>query len=74
MIDESAIQGEKDTGFEKRSDLGPFECGNCKYFAYLSCGEKNMMAHSKQPKLANGRIIVAPKDCCEYVERIGRVK
>lgn len=73
MIDEKAIKGEKNTGFEKRGRLGPFECGNCSYFdeRTSSCGEENMMKYSQQPKLRNGRILLAAEDCCEYVDRIG---
>lgn len=72
MIDEAGIKGEKGTGFEKRGRLGPFECGNCKYFYNRSCGEKNMMKYSHQPRLPDGRIKVQAVDCCEYIERMAR--
>jgi hypothetical protein len=70
-INAFAIKGEKGTGFEKRGKKGPFECGNCEYFKDGSCGQKDMMEKSKEPKLANGRIKVAAEDCCEYIEREG---
>ena len=70
-INAFAIKGEKGTGFEKRGKKGPFECGNCEYFKDDSCGQKDMMSKSKEPKLPNGRIKVAAEDCCEYVERVG---
>lgn len=76
-INAFAIKGEKGTGFEPRIvngvDKGPFECANCEYFKNNSCGQKDMIAKSKQP-LKNGRREVKPEDCCEYVERVGRVK
>ena len=68
----SAIKGEASTGFEKAGKKGRFECGNCVYFKDKGCNQKDMVAHSKQPKLANGRVAVDPEDCCEYVERIGK--
>ena len=71
LINQSAIKGEASTGFERRGNKGPFECGNCHYFRDNSCGEENMMKFSKQPKLKNGRIQVHSQDCCEYVERVG---
>jgi hypothetical protein len=70
-INQFAIKGEPGTGFEKRGKKGPFECGNCEYFKDGSCGQKDMMAKSKEPKLPNGRIKVAAEDCCEYIEREG---
>lgn len=74
MLDVKAIKGEAGTGFEKRGDKGPFECGNCEYFDGKSCGQKDMMKQSKQPRLANGRVKVDAEDCCEYVERVGEKK
>lgn len=70
-INQFAIKGEPGTGFEKRGKKGPFECGNCEYYKEGSCGQKDMMAKSKEPKLPNGRIKVAATDCCEYIERNG---
>ena len=71
-INQFAINGEKNTGFEKRLNKGPFECGNCEYFKDFSCGQEDMMKYSKQPKKENGRVEVDAKDCCEFVERVGR--
>lgn len=68
-IDVSAIKGEAGTGFEKRGDKGPFECGSCEYFTGHSCREKNMRRMSKQPRLPDGTVKVDEDDCCEYIER-----
>ena len=73
-INQFAIKGEAGTGFEERGNKGPFECGNCEYFKDGSCGQKDMMAKSKHPKTANGRIKVDADDCCEYIERVGKEK
>ena len=73
-INQFAIKGEAGTGFEERGNKGPFECGNCEYFKDGSCGQKDMMAKSKRPKTANGRIKVDADDCCEYIERVGKEK
>jgi len=69
-----AIQGETGTGFEKAGNLGEFECGNCLYFDATAgaCNQADMKALSKQPRLADGRVMVAEEDCCEYVQRVGR--
>lgn len=72
-VDQSAIQGEAGTGYEG-PDKGPFACGNCEYFKDGSCGQKLMMARSKQPKTDDGRVKVDPKGCCEYIERVGGKK
>lgn len=71
-INQFAIKGEKGTGFEERGNKGPFECGNCEYFKNNSCGQKDMMEKSTRPRTKDGRVVVGPKDCCEYVERIGK--
>jgi hypothetical protein len=67
-----AIKGERGTGFEKRGDNGPFECGNCEYFERgNSCHQRDMMAKSKQPRHSDGSVVVAAADCCEYLDRVG---
>lgn len=71
-INAFAIKGEKGTGFEKRGKKGPFECGNCEYFKNNSCGQKDMLEKSKEPRTKDGRVVVDPKDCCEYIERVGK--
>jgi hypothetical protein len=73
-INESAIKGEAGTGFEKAADLGEFECGNCEYFDATAgaCDQDDMKEKSKQPRLSDGRVMVAAEDCCEYVERLGK--
>lgn len=72
-INQSAIHGEPQTGYEG-PEKGPFECANCEYFRKSdnSCGQKDMMAHSKRAKLKDGRVKVEPKGCCEFVSRIGQ--
>lgn len=79
MIRESEIQGERNTGFEKENGRGEFECGNCHYYRELSnstgsCGQKDMMEFSQEPKMSDGRILVHEEDCCEYVDRIGIIE
>lgn len=73
-VNMNAIKGEVGTGYEAENGLGEFECGNCHYFdsSSSSCGQKDMMQKSKQPKTRNGRIIVDEEGCCEYVDRVGR--
>ena len=86
-INQAAIKGEPLTGFEKRIvdgvDKGPFECGNCHYFVgpvgvkgpkrgEKGCNQSDMREKSEEPKLSDGRIEVKPKDCCEFVERLGK--
>ena len=74
QLDVFAIKGETGTGFEKAGRLGEFECGNCRYFdaAAGACNQEDMKSLSKQPRLADGRIVVAEEDCCEYVDRLGK--
>jgi hypothetical protein len=71
LIDQSAIKGEEGTGFEKRANKGPFECGNCEYFDSINgaCEQSDMMKKSKQPRLSDGRPSVAWDDCCEFLSR-----
>jgi len=77
FINVSALKGEEGTGFEKRGNKGPFECGNCEYFSMRNgspgaCNQIDMMQRSKQPKWPDGTIVVDSRDCCEYIERIGK--
>lgn len=72
-LNPNAIKGEKGTGFEKRGDKGPFECGNCRFFRQ-GCDQEDMKKKSKQPRLPNGLVKVDADDCCEYVDRIGQKK
>lgn len=71
-VKQSAVLGEEGTGYEG-PEGGEFECGNCKFFdeETVSCGQKDMMAKSKRPKIPNGRVVVHPDGCCEYVDRVG---
>jgi hypothetical protein len=70
---ESEIKGEAHTGFEKRGKRGAFECGNCHFFRNGdACFEETMKAKSKQPRHANGDVVVAPDDCCKFLDRIGK--
>ena len=70
-----AIKGESGTGFEKAGNLGEFECENCRYFdaAAGACDQSDMKLMSKQPRLADGRVVVAGDDCCTYVDRVGKM-
>jgi len=78
LINIKEIKGEEGTGFEPRIvdgvDKGPFECGNCEYFKAenSSCGQKEMIARSKQPLTEDGRREVKAADCCEFVDRVGK--
>jgi hypothetical protein len=77
LINIKDIKGEAHTGYENGTvggkDMGEFECENCHYYraSDTSCGQKEMVVHSKQP-LKDGRRTVDPEGCCEFVERIGR--
>ena len=70
QIDASQVKGESGTGYEG-PQKGPFSCSNCEYFNAGSCGQKTMMAESKRPRVAGGRVQVDPEGCCEYIDRIG---
>jgi len=70
-LDYSSIKGAVGTGYEPAGGKGPFSCGNCEYFKHESCGQKDMMRKSKQPRTSDGRIKVDVHGCCEYVERVG---
>jgi hypothetical protein len=75
LINISAIHGEEGTGFEKDNNKGEFECGNCRYFANgNACTQKDMKAKSKQPRHPNGDVVVDEEDCCEFVDRIGKIE
>lgn len=71
MIAQSHIKGEKETGFEKRGDKGPFECGNCHYFSNGLCRQEDMVQKSREPR-REGRVEVDKEDCCEFIERVGK--
>jgi hypothetical protein len=70
QLNASAIIGEPGTGFEKRGNSGPFECGNCAFFDG-ACNQPDMMRMSKEPREKDGRVKVKREDCCEYVKRVG---
>lgn len=73
-ITTSAVRGEPGTGYESPGKLGEFECENCKYFTAKDngCGQKDMKKKSKRKRLQDGRVLVEPEGCCEYVWRVGR--
>ena len=71
-VDQTEILGESGTRFEKYDRKGPFECGNCHYFEKGVCHQKIMIAKAKQPK-GDGGVRVEPRDCCEYVDRMGHL-
>jgi hypothetical protein len=70
VINEKAIHGEKNTGYEG-PEGGAFRCSNCTYFNATSdsCGQEDMMKYSKREKLPSGRVEVDAGGCCEYIER-----
>ena len=70
-MNQSHIKGEAETGFEKRGDKGPFECGNCHYFSNGLCRQQDMVEKSRQPR-KDGRVKVDSEDCCEFIERVGK--
>lgn len=75
-INSFAVKGELWTGYEDGGDKGDFECENCTYYDRdtSSCGQADMVMHSKKVKLAGSdRIVVDPEGCCEYVDRKGLV-
>jgi hypothetical protein len=71
-INSSEVRGEDGTGFEKRGDRGPFQCGNCNYFEDGTCHQRTMMKVSKQPKEGEYPKVAA-EDCCEYISRKAKV-
>ena len=76
QINSANVKGEPGTGYENPDGKGLFKCENCEYYrpSNSSCGQKDMLKLSKQPKTADGRVKVDPKGCCEYVERLGKEK
>jgi hypothetical protein len=76
LINIKAIKGEEGTGYEpsvvKGKDLGEFECENCHFFKDGTCGQPDMVAHAKPSDLKNGRRVVDPEGCCEFVDRVGK--
>ena len=70
QIDISAVKGEPGTGYENAAGKGPFACHNCEYFRPIdsSCGQKDMLQKSKQPRVG-GRVKVEALGCCEFVAR-----
>lgn len=70
-IKQAEVQGEIGTGYEG-PQKGLFQCSNCEYFRAGSCGQPTMMERSKLPKTENGRPIVSPEGCCEYIHRKGK--
>ena len=73
-INSASVKGEPGTGYEPGGDKGEFECENCRYFRMMdhSCGQKDMMRRSKLERTDEGRVLVDPEGCCEYVDRVGR--
>lgn len=75
MINSKAVKGEEGTGFEERGELGLFECGNCEYFNGSDvCNQEDMMKVSKRARHEDGTVVVGPLDCCEYVDRTGKIQ
>jgi hypothetical protein len=76
LINISAIKGEAGTGYEAENGKGEFECKNCHFYRpeNSSCGQKEMVEKSKQPRTSDGRVKVDPEGCCEFVDRVGKVE
>lgn len=76
LVNIQEIKGEKGTGYEGEAGKGSFSCDNCEYWreSDTSCGQKDMMAKSQLPRTRDGRVIVDPKGCCEFVDRKGGKK
>ncbi len=77
VIEGAALNGDPGTGFEPRVingvDMGPFECGNCRFFnGTNACNQETMMAVSTRPRHPDGTVEVFAPDCCEYVARTGK--
>lgn len=74
FVRQSAIKGEPGTGYESPDGKGEFECENCHYFDLddHGCDQKDMKAKSKRKRLIDGRVLVEPEGCCEFVDRVGR--
>lgn len=70
-INQHAVRGEQGTGFEKRGNLGPFQCSNCRYFSDGLCRQEDMLRESRQPR-RDGQVEVDKEDCCEFIERVGK--
>jgi len=72
-INEASIKGEPGTGFEMPEQRGDFHCWNCEYYddSVIGCDQKDMKEKSKRPRLADGKVLVHPYACCEFVERTG---
>jgi hypothetical protein len=69
QINDSAVQGEKGTGFQKGNGA-PFRCSNCEYFRKPdACVGENMKKLSDQPRHPDGSVVVSPDDFCVYIER-----
>ncbi len=73
LVNSNHVKGEHGTGFEKRGNKGPFECGNCKHFTGKSCNQPDMVKMSTLTRL-NGNPVVNSDDCCEYVDRVGKLE
>jgi len=69
MINEKAIKGEKNTGYEG-PEGGPFRCSNCEYFNSTTdgCSQEDMKKHSRRKKLPSGDVLVEAGGCCIYEE------
>lgn len=72
-VKKSSINGEPGTGYEG-PEKGAFNCWNCEYAGELGtlCKQEDMMKRSKRPKLEDGRVLIHPMGCCEYIERVGK--
>jgi hypothetical protein len=72
-INEEAVHGETDTGYQDPK-AGPFRCSNCKYFNASTdgCSGKSMKKLSQRKKLPSGDVLVDANGHCVYFESKGR--
>jgi hypothetical protein len=70
MLNEKAIHGEKNTGYEG-PEGGPFRCSNCEYFNASTdgCSQEDMKKYSARERLPSGDVEVEAGGCCEYIDR-----
>lgn len=69
MINQSAVHGEKGTGYAG-PESGPFRCSNCEYFNRMTsgCSNAEMKELSTRKKLPSGDVEVDAGGCCIYFE------
>lgn len=72
-VDKSKIKGEPGTGYESPlASSRDFHCEDCIYFRAVDsgCSQNDMMLKSARTRLPDGCVLVEPRACCEYIDRI----